>query len=123
MKKGHSKPLTPEQQAELDLLAALPEEQIDTSDMPEIRDWSGARRGVLFRPVKRQITLRIDADVIEWFRSRSREGEGYQTSINRALREHIQRVGKTFYRRELTEDHRSAIRGIDTSVPREMDRV
>jgi len=90
MKKGRSKPLTPEQQAELDVLAALPEEQIDTGDMPEVRDWSGARRGVLYRPVKRQITLRIDADVIEWFRSRGPKGEGYQTNINRALREYVE---------------------------------
>ena len=89
MKKGRSKPLTPEQQAELDVLAALPEEQIDTRDMPEVRDWSGARRGVLYRPVKRQITLRIDADVIEWFRSQRLKGEGYQTNINRALREYV----------------------------------
>jgi uncharacterized protein (DUF4415 family) len=50
---------------------------------------TGARRGVLYRPVKQQITLRIDADVIEWFRSRARHGEGYQTNINRALREYI----------------------------------
>ena len=90
MKKGRSKPLTPEQQAELDELAALPEEQIDTRDMPEVLDWTGARRGVLYRPVKRQITLRIDADVIEWFRSRRHEGEGYQTNINRALREYVE---------------------------------
>jgi uncharacterized protein (DUF4415 family) len=96
MKKGRSKPLTPEQQAELDVLAALPEEQIDTGDMPEVRDmpevgdWSGARRGVLYRPVKRQITLRIDADVIEWFRSQRPKGEGYQTNINRALREYVE---------------------------------
>ena len=90
MKKRLSKPLTMEQQAELNTLAALPEEKIDTSDMPEIRDWSGARRGVLYRPVKRQITLRIDADVIEWFRSRRHKGEGYQTNINRALREYVE---------------------------------
>ena len=90
MKKGLSKPLTLEQQAELDTLAALPEEQIDTSDIPEIYDWSGARRGVLYRPVKRQITLRIDADVIEWFRARRHHGEGYQTNINRALREYVE---------------------------------
>jgi hypothetical protein len=50
MKKGRSKPLTREQQAELD---ALPEERIDTSDKPEVRDWSGARRGVLYRPIIR----------------------------------------------------------------------
>jgi uncharacterized protein (DUF4415 family) len=90
MKKGRSKPLTPEQRAELDALAALPEEQIDTRDMPEVRDWSGARRGALYRPVKQQITLRIDADVIEWFRLRTRKGEGYQTNINRALREYVE---------------------------------
>ena len=91
MRKGRSKPLTPEQKAELQALAVLADEQIDTSEMPEVVDWSGARRGVLYRPVKRQITLRIDADVIEWFRSRTREGEGYQTNINRALREYIER--------------------------------
>ena len=69
MRKGRYKPITPEQKAELQVLAALPDEEIDTRDMPEIVDWSGARRGVLYRPVKQQITLRIDADVIEWFRS------------------------------------------------------
>lgn len=56
--------------------------------MPEVRDWSGARRAVLYRPVKPQMTLRVDADVVEWF-TRAREGEGYQTNINRALREYI----------------------------------
>jgi uncharacterized protein (DUF4415 family) len=70
-------------------LAALPDREIDTREMPEIVDWSGARRGLFYRPVKRQITLRIDADVIEWFRSRARRGEGYQTNINRALRDYI----------------------------------
>lgn len=46
-RKGRSKPLIPEQQTELEVLAALPEEEIDTRDMPEVRDWTGARRGVL----------------------------------------------------------------------------
>ena len=90
MRKGRSRSLTADQQAELDVLAALPEQEIDTRDMPEVTDWSGARRGVLYRPVKRQITLRIDADVIEWFKSRRRRGEGYQTNINRALREYVE---------------------------------
>jgi uncharacterized protein (DUF4415 family) len=90
MRKGRSKPLTADQRAELQALAALPDPQIDTRDMPEILDWSGARRGVLYRPVKQQITLRIDADVIEWFRSRARKDERYQTSINRALREYVE---------------------------------
>jgi uncharacterized protein (DUF4415 family) len=39
--------------------------------------------GVLYRPVKKPVTLRLDADVIAWFK---KSGRGYQTRINRALR-------------------------------------
>ena len=60
--------------------------------MPEVRDWSGARRAVLYRPVKPQITLRVDPDVVEWF-TPAREGEGYQTSINRKQRPHEPKWG------------------------------
>jgi hypothetical protein len=45
------------QEAELSALAALPDDQIDTRDPPEQRDWTGARRGVFFRTVKRQLAL------------------------------------------------------------------
>ena len=90
MKKEISDRLTPAQQAEIDALAALPDNKIDTREMPEIRDWSGARRGVFFRPIKKQLTLRIDADVIAWFKSHTPNGDGYQTSINRALREYVE---------------------------------
>ena len=38
--------LTDKQKAELRALEALPDDQIDTSDMPEVRDWSKARRGL-----------------------------------------------------------------------------
>ena len=91
MRKGSTRPLTPEQKAELDALAAMPDDQIDTSDMPEVLDWSQARRGALYRPVKRLMTIRIDADVIEWFKSHgSPDGKaGYQTRMNQALREYI----------------------------------
>ena len=89
MKKGISDQLTPEQQAEIDALAALPDDKIDTKDMPEVRDWSGARRGLFFRPLKQQLTLRIDADVIAWFKEHTPHGEGYQTRIDRALREYV----------------------------------
>ena len=88
MKKGTSKGLANEQKAEIESLAALPDEKIDTSDIPEILDWSGARRGALYRPVKQQITLRLDADVVAWFRANTPDGKGYQTEINRVLREH-----------------------------------
>lgn len=91
MKRANSKKLTPEQLAELNALAALPEDMIDTSDAPEARDWSGARRGVFYKPIKQQLTLRLDADVVDWFKSNASADEGYQTRINRALREYVER--------------------------------
>ncbi len=94
MKKASSRSLTRKQKAELEALAALPDDQIDLSDVPEVRDWSGAKRGLFYRPVKRQLTLRLDADVVAWFKRHARGGRGYQTDINRALREHVQRREK-----------------------------
>jgi len=90
MKKAKFDGLTAEQQAEMDALAALPDDQINTKDIPEQRDWSGARRGVFFRPIKQQITLRVDADVIDWFRRQPESDERYQTRMNRALREYME---------------------------------
>jgi uncharacterized protein (DUF4415 family) len=89
MKKGTSKPFKAEQVAELAALAALPDEAIDTSDAPEVLDWAGAKRGLFYRPLKQQLTLRVDADVIAWFKARATSKEGYQTRINRALREYV----------------------------------
>ena len=91
MKKATSDHLTAHQRAELDALAALPDDRIDTGDIPERTDWTGAKRGALFRPIKKQITLRLDADLIEWFRRQSETDEGYQTRMNRALREYVAR--------------------------------
>jgi uncharacterized protein (DUF4415 family) len=90
VKKTTSTKLTKRQKAELDALAALPDEAIDTSDIPEARDWSDAKRGGFYRPVKRQLTLRLDADLIDWFKRHAPGGRGYQTEINRALREYVE---------------------------------
>ena len=92
MKNTISSELTAEQQAELAALAAMPDEAIDTEDIPELSDWHHAERGRFYRPVKQQITLRLDADVIAWFKQhhKSVEGRGYQTDINRALREYVE---------------------------------
>jgi uncharacterized protein (DUF4415 family)/uncharacterized DUF497 family protein len=96
MKKGTAKRLTREQRAELKSLAALRDDEIDTSDAPELVDWSNARRGLFYRPVKQQLTLRLDADVVAWFKAHTTSTEGYQTRINRALREYVQgRAGRT----------------------------
>jgi uncharacterized protein (DUF4415 family) len=90
MKKGTSTRLTRAQLAELKSLAALPDRAIDTSDAPELLDRSSAKRGLFYRPVKQQLTLRLDADVVAWFKRHTTSNEGYQTRINRALREYVQ---------------------------------
>ena len=89
MKKTTHKPLTAKQQEELAALAALPDDEIRTDLIPEQLDWSGAKRGLFYRPIKKQITLRIDADLIEWFRQHSTSDMGYQTRINEALRDYV----------------------------------
>ena len=78
--------VTKKQAKEIEKLAKMSDEDIDTSDLPEIEDFSGAIRGRFYRPVKQQITLRIDADLLAWFRSL---GDKYQTRINAALREYM----------------------------------
>ena len=83
--------LSPEMQREIRDLANMPDSDINTDDIPKITDWSDAKRGVFYRPVKQQITLRLDADVVYWFKAHAREDRGYQTDINRALREHVHR--------------------------------
>ena len=93
-KTASSRPLSRKQRAEIEALEALPDERIDLSDIPEVGDWSGAQRGRFYRPVKQQLTLRLDADVVAWFKRHARGGRGYQTDINRALRDHVHRHEK-----------------------------
>jgi uncharacterized protein (DUF4415 family) len=92
MKRAHSEALarareamSPDVLAQLKSAAALPDDQINTSDMPEVGDWSGAVRGKFYQPLKQRLTLEIDADVVEYFREQAPEG-GYQAAMNRALR-------------------------------------
>ena len=70
---------------ELAALAAMPESEIDFSDLPATtaQDWQGAVRGKFYRPVKQQLTVRIDADVVEWLKG---QGKGYQSRLNEILR-------------------------------------
>ncbi|MFO1061523.1 MAG: BrnA antitoxin family protein [Dongiaceae bacterium] len=89
MKKAASRRPDREQLKEIRALAARPEDQIDLSDAPERTDWSGAKRGLFYRPLKQQLTLRLDADVLAWFRHQATDEEGYQTRINRVLREYV----------------------------------
>lgn len=84
--KGAAMKLDRQKKAGLKRLAAMPERDIDLSDIPEQRDWKGAVVGKFYRPVKKQVTLRLDADVLAWFKA---QGGKYQSAINKALREHV----------------------------------
>jgi uncharacterized protein (DUF4415 family) len=77
--------LTKARRANLKALASRPDSDIDTSDIPEMTDeqWKNARRGHFYRPRKRQITARVDADVLDWLKA---QGKGYQSRINAILR-------------------------------------
>jgi len=84
------KALSPELQNQLENLAALRDEQIDTADIPEAppEAWLHARRPGLYRPIKKPVTLRLDADVVAWFKEHAQD-RGYQTEINRVLRRYV----------------------------------
>jgi len=65
----------------------MKDEDIDFSDIPELTDWSKAVVGKFYRPIKKSLTIRIDADVLAWLRA---QGKGYQTRINVLLREEME---------------------------------
>jgi uncharacterized protein (DUF4415 family) len=77
-------------QTDWERLDAMTDEDIDLSDCPEITPEMFAkavvRRGLPNPKTKAQVTLRIDSDVLEWFKS---QGRGYQTQINTLLREYM----------------------------------
>jgi uncharacterized protein (DUF4415 family) len=75
---------------EIKELAAMEDKDIDTSDIPEIKDWDSAVIGKFYRPIKKKLTIRLDADVVEWFK---RHNTHYQSAINKALREYINNPG------------------------------
>ncbi len=78
-------PLSDEQRSELEALNTMPDNAIDYSDIPRLPDqfWKNAACSPLHRPLKQQITMRIDKDVVTWFKA---QGKGYQTRINLILR-------------------------------------
>lgn len=66
---------------------------IDTSDSPGMTDeqWTSARLGGFYRPLKQQITARVDADVLDWLKA---QGKGYQSRINAILRREMLQASK-----------------------------
>jgi uncharacterized protein (DUF4415 family) len=79
-------PITPARRRKLARLAERPDSEIDFSDIPPLEEsfWKNAVRNPFYRPMKQQLTVRLDADVVAWLRQ---QGKGYQTRLNRVLRD------------------------------------
>ncbi len=75
---------------ELEKLAQMPDSRINLKEMPEQLDWTDAVVGKYYRPVKQLLSIRLDADVVGWFKS---QGKGYQSRINNVLRYYAQFAG------------------------------
>lgn len=77
---------TPISKKRLAEIAALPDEEIDFSDIPELTEkfWQNAVRNPFYKPVKKQVTLRIDADILAWLQMEGKDG--YQSRLNAVLR-------------------------------------
>ncbi|MDN6855636.1 BrnA antitoxin family protein [Pseudomonas sp. CAN2814] len=67
-------------------LSKLKDKDINTSDIPELGE-DFFKNAELHVPAKQAVTIRLDADVLEWFKS---QGAGYQTRINQLLRQYMQ---------------------------------
>jgi uncharacterized protein (DUF4415 family) len=76
----------PPLEEQLEALKELKDEDIDFSDIPEVTDFSGFKRGVFYHPAKERMTLTIDTDILDWFKSKYPD---YRMAINKALRQHI----------------------------------
>jgi uncharacterized protein (DUF4415 family) len=79
-------PITSSRKRKLARLAERPDSEIDFPDIPPLQPsfWENAVRNPFYRPLKQQLTVRLDADVVAWLRQ---HGKGYQTRLNRMLRE------------------------------------
>ncbi len=78
-------PISDEELDRLKALAARPDSEIDTSDIPELpaEQWKGAVRGQFNRAAKQELTAQVDADVLGWLKS---QGEDYESRLNAILR-------------------------------------
>lgn len=80
-------PLTKEDKERLRRLAELPDSEIDVSDIPEVdAAWFEGAEWRDYRP-KKQVTVRLDADILDFFKA---GGRGYQTRMNAALRAFVE---------------------------------
>ncbi|MBO9124391.1 MULTISPECIES: BrnA antitoxin family protein [unclassified Rhizobium] len=85
MSQRYDKELSPEE------LAALADEDIDTSDIPELDDSFWSKAELVEREGTEQVTLRIKKSVLQFYRS---SGKGYQTRMNAVLESYARSLKK-----------------------------
>ena len=79
--------LPPISKKERDRVAAIKDDDIDFSDIPEVKELSGLRPRLnnrLYKPIKIAVTCKLDADIVAWLKQ---GGKGYQTRLNSILRQ------------------------------------
>lgn len=81
MKKKYAKPLT------LSQLKKLKDEDIDTSDIPELDEQWFKNAKLVMPQNKESVTLRLDKSIVDYFKS---QGRGYQTRINALLKGYVE---------------------------------
>lgn len=81
MKTPYDKELTAKE------IAALRDDQIDASDIPELDDAFWAKAKLHAPRTKQAVTIRYDSDILEWFKA---QGKGYQTRMNSVLRAYVE---------------------------------
>ena len=69
--------------SDLQRLDALRDKDIDYTDIPELDESFFEKETVQWPPHKKQLTIRLDEDVVNWLKQ---PGRGYQTRINAILR-------------------------------------
>lgn len=86
MNKGNH---SPEVEANLRDLRAMGDADINLNDMPEVTDWSKAKRGLWHRIKRDDLIVMLEPKVMAWFRGQGREGEDLNETVNRVMREQV----------------------------------
>lgn len=116
--KNTKKLTAPERRRQLQALAQIADDQIDTSDIPELTSEQMRRavRREWYRPIKKPVTMRLDVDVIEWLK---KDGTGYQTKANRLLRLEMLR---TYGRKAVQREPQSSVKRPAKAAPQRKAR-
>jgi uncharacterized protein (DUF4415 family) len=83
MKNAETPKMISSLESDLARIDKMTDAEIDYSDIPALDDSFFKKARVVWPPLKTQLTIRLDADVLEWLKA---QGRGYQTRINHILR-------------------------------------